>query len=46
MNFQFVGRMSEFLATLQVILKKSPNMTGGELTRPRLEEARYKLRRN
>ena len=46
MMVQFVGRMSEFLATLQVIIRKTPNMAIVEVTQPILEEARYTLRRN
>lgn len=46
MQVQFIGRMSELLATLRVLLARSPAMLAMEVTPRKMEEARLHLRRN
>jgi len=46
MVIQFVGRMSELLGCLGVIVKQFPEIRACEVNALHLEEARYFLRRN
>ena len=46
MMVQFVGQMSELLATLRVLVNRFPDMRVAAVTQVALEEARISLRRN
>lgn len=46
MMVQFVGQMSELLATLRVLVNRFPDIRVSAVTQVALEEARISLRRN
>ena len=46
MMVQFVGQMSELLATLRVLVYHFPGIRAAAVTQVVLEEARFALRRN
>ena len=46
MRIQFVGKITELLATFRAILTESPTMPAAEVTPRMMAEARLAIRRN
>lgn len=46
MAIQFVGPMSELLATLEVLVRRFPDTRTNAITQMAIEEARFSLRLN